>query len=260
MREIDKSLATENQPPLFFKESSGPFIDPRDWGTLIHLINEDYDDMSNKRSCDPTSHGYHLLERLDNAAEKSGITPRFAALEATLRKHLADTMEAQAGAHLIGKQASYPDSLEEKTVLIEFARGGPSELTPPLPAPWGYQYSLTQLAPQILETANILYVQITPEEAEAKNDAINQPTRIPSNLMAEVYGCDDIAWLEEASDTPATIRVEAHKHTYHLPLRQFDNREDITGFLRSEPDNWPPEKLRELHLALQEQFTNMGKN
>src|SRR5258705_6446916 len=39
MRRIDDELAALGQPRLFFQSPERPMIDPRDWGTLIALLN-----------------------------------------------------------------------------------------------------------------------------------------------------------------------------------------------------------------------------
>ena len=45
MRRIDDELVALGQTRVFFHSGDKPFIDTKDWGTLIHLLNEDYDDL-----------------------------------------------------------------------------------------------------------------------------------------------------------------------------------------------------------------------
>ena len=49
---VGACLALEmlGKPRVFFQSGDKPFINPWDWGTLIHLINEDYRDPSKQES------------------------------------------------------------------------------------------------------------------------------------------------------------------------------------------------------------------
>lgn len=69
------------------------------------------------------------------------------------------------------KYENIPRSLEGKTIVFEFARGGAKGSEFPLKAPYGYQYSLSLLDPEILDNAAILYIWVTPEQSYAKNIA-----------------------------------------------------------------------------------------
>ena len=42
MRRISQELALTGEDPVFFADDGSSFTEPRDWGTLIHLLNEDY--------------------------------------------------------------------------------------------------------------------------------------------------------------------------------------------------------------------------
>jgi hypothetical protein len=55
------------------------------------------------------------------------------------------------------------------------------------------------------------------------------------------YGTDDMGHLIEASDRPGTVRVETRGKTFHLPVARFDNRRDLTTFIREDPSEWPKE-------------------
>ena len=68
--------------------------------------------------------------------------------------------------------------------------------------------------------------------------------------MRNDYGCDDMAWLIESSDRPDTVRVAAHGKVYHLPVARFDNRKDLTTFVRGDRAKWRPEDVRALHDGL----------
>ena len=147
---------------------------------------------------------------------------------------------------LDAKHAAYPDSFEDKTVIIECARGGPDGATMPLTGTFGYQYSLPMFSPSILETAAVLYIWVTPEESRRKNNDRADPNDPGSNLhhgvpmavMLGDYGTDDMQYLADTSEIPGTLTVHAHGKTYHLPLGIFDNRTDRTSFLREDADKW----------------------
>ena len=120
--------------------------------------------------------------------------------------------------------------------MIEFARGGRHDAGLPLPAPFGYRYSLACLSPEILRRSVVLYVWVTPEESRRKNRSRADPDDpgsilhhgVPEEVMLNEYGCDDMDWLEQNGPQPGTIAVEAHGQTFALPVGRFDNREDKT--------------------------------
>src|SRR5207244_10272808 len=116
--------------------------------------NEDHVDLFAGRVLEPASAARLLFERIDRAAAKAGIAPRLAAADADLLQRL----EREARALLAEKHENYPASLEGRTVVIEFARGGPAGAPLPLAAPMGYAHSLAALSPAILGRAAILYI------------------------------------------------------------------------------------------------------
>ena len=67
-------------------------------------------------------------------------------MPAELRSELVGAIEDEARNLLEEKLAGIPDSLEGRTIVIEFARGGADGSSMPLPAPFGYQYSFAQLS------------------------------------------------------------------------------------------------------------------
>jgi hypothetical protein len=258
MRRIDDVLASHGGPRLFFKSPERPFRDPNDWGTLIRLVNEDYEDLLRRRVRQPASAAALLFERIDAAAGKVGTPPRLAELESGVRSRLVEGLEREAAEQLRDKQSSYPDTLVGRTLVIEFARGGPQDATMPLEAPLGYRYSLGQLSPAILEKATILYVWVTPEESRRKNQERADPNDpgsilhhgVPLEVMLGDYGCDDIGWLEASSKQKGTVTVPAHGREYQLPIARFDNRIDKTSFIRKDPSQWKPEEVTAVHDGL----------
>lgn len=153
---------------------------------------------------------------------------------------------------LAEKQAQYPESFENKTIVIECARGGPDGSSMPLTGTFGYQYSLPMFCPEILEKAVVLYIWVTPEESRRKNADRADPNDPGSNLhhgvpmavMLGDYGCDDMEYLTQQTEQKDTLTVSAHGNTYHLPIGIFDNRVDKTSFLRETPDRWDEEKVK----------------
>jgi hypothetical protein len=254
MRRIDDELEKRDRPRVFFQSADKPFRDTKDWGTLIELVNEDHADLVERKRVAPDSAAEHVMQRIDAAAEKVGLGRRLAAIDAGLRGEIAAAIEAEAADHLAEKQDNYPDTLDGRTLVIEFARGGPQGSSMPLPEEYGYRYSLARLSDAILSKAVILYIWVTPEESRRKNDARANPDDpgsilhhgVPIDVMLGDYGCDDMDWLEQQTDRPGTVRVEAHGKVYHLPLARFDNREDKTTFIREDRADWKPEQVQAL--------------
>ena len=90
MRRIDDELEKMGMARVFFKSGDRPFIDPRDWGTLIQLVNEDYADLVAHKALKPASVAPFLFERIDAAAAKTGIPARLAPLDAGVRAKAAN--------------------------------------------------------------------------------------------------------------------------------------------------------------------------
>ena len=257
MRRIDNELQAMGEERIFYPGEE-PFVDGRDWGTLCCLLNEDYYDLINRNTVQTDSAALLLFERIDRAGQQAGLPPRLALLPEEVRGKLARALEKEARAMLDDKQAQYPESFENKTIIIECARGGPDGASMPLTGTFGYQYSLPMFCPEILEKAVVLYIWVTPEESRRKNADRADPNDPGSNLhhgvpmavMLGDYGCDDMQHLIAGSSKANTIEVSAHGRTYHLPIGVFDNRVDKTSFLRSEPDEWDPELVREVTAAI----------
>ena len=266
MRRIDDELTSLGEARIFYP-GDAPFIDGRDWGTLCNLLNEDYHDLMNRTRVSPDSAAQHLFERIDRAALGAGIAARMGSLNADIRAKLADRLEAEARVMLDEKQAAYPDSFEDKTVVIECARGGPDGSTLPLTGTFGYQYSLPMFCPEILENAAILYIWVTPEESRRKNADRADPNDPGSNLhhgvpmavMLGDYGCDDMEYMR-AHSRENCVSFEAHGKHWDIPIGVFDNRVDKTSFLRTEPSAWDPEKVADVTAAIRAATDAMFEN
>jgi hypothetical protein len=257
MRRIDDELQAIGKERVFFVSPDRSFKDGRDWGTLIHLINEDYEELVERRTLSTETAADILLARFDTAARKVGIAPRLLDLDGQSRAQVIKGITKEADQLVEDKIASYT-SLEGKTLVIEFARGGPHGSSMPLPAPYGYRYSIAQLAPEILEKASILYIWVTPEESRRKNAARTDPNDpgsilhhgVPHEVMMGEYGCDDMDWLEQNAVKNGTVRIEAWGRSYDLPIARFDNRVDKTSFIREDKSKWKPEEVRAVHEGL----------
>ena len=258
MRRVSQRLRALGRDGVFFDSDDLPMKQPLDWGMLIELLNEDFDDLTARRRVAPASAASWLLDRYDAARAKVGAEPAFGALPGDVRAALVAALEDETADLVRERNEGMPESLDGRTVVIEFARGGPHGATLPLPAPLGYRYSLSRLSDAILSRAAILYVWVTPEESRRKNIERTDPNDpgsilhhgVPTAVMMGDYGCDDMAWLIEHSGRPDTVRIEARGRTFDLPVARFDNRVDKTTFVRGEPRDWAPEKVRALHDGL----------
>ncbi|PIS47101.1 MAG: hypothetical protein COT17_05135 [Elusimicrobia bacterium CG08_land_8_20_14_0_20_51_18] len=248
MRRIDDELSALGKNRLFFQSGDKPFINPGDWGTLIHIINEDYRDLINSRKEDVKSAGEWMMNKIERAAQKAKIEPRLGKLDRETFSKVAGKLEKESRDILNEKYAGYTDSFEGKTIVIEFARGGAHGSSMPLKEPFGYQYSFGQLDEEILKKAVILYIWVTPEESRRKNNARANPDDpgsilhhgVPIDVMMNDYGCDDMQWLYDNSRVKDTITVGK----YHVPFARFDNRVDRTSFLREDAAKWDAEKVK----------------
>ncbi len=266
MRRIDNELQAMGESRIFYPGEE-PFTDGRDWGTLCNLLNEDYLDLMNRVVVKPDSTAEYLFARIDRAGEGAGIAPRLGLLKAEVRARLAAILENEARAMLDEKQNAYPESFENKTVVIECARGGPDGSSMPLTGTFGYQYSLPMFCPEILENAAILYIWVTPEESRRKNADRADPNDPGSNLhhgvpmavMLGDYGCDDMEYLV-ANSKPNCVSFEAHGRHWDVPIGIFDNRVDKTSFLRGEPETWDADKVAEVTAAIRRATDNMFEN
>ncbi len=265
LREVDDALEELGEARRFYGSNDAGFLHGEEWGTLLHLVNEDYAVLTDPSKPSPKADPKALFERVDAARAKVGVAPAFAPMSNDLREKLAKKLEKKSAWVVKELFANRPDSLENKTVVIEFARGGPQGSSMPLKPPHGYGWNLSQLAPEILEKAAVLYVWVEPEESRRKNLARAVPNAentvlfhaAPESVMLNDYGCDDMAYLMETSEVPNTITIHAHGKSHHLPIGRFDNRVDKTTFVRDEPEAWDPKLVEELHAGLAEGLGKM---
>ena len=258
MRRVSQELRRRGRDGVFFDSDDLPMKEPRDWGTLVELLNEDFDDLVQKRRPSPGSPATWLLDRFDAARRKVGAAPALGALDPKLRSELVAVLEPEARKLLADKNEGVPDTLAGRTIVIEAARGGPDGASMPLPAPLGYRYSIGQFSDAILSRAGILYVWVSPEESRRKNHERTDPNDpgsilnhgVPMAVMLGDYGCDDMDWLIQHSDRPDTVKIESRGRTYHIPVARFDNRKDKTTFVRGERSKWKADDVAALHSGL----------
>ena len=266
MRRVSQELRKRGADGVFFDSDDRPMKQPLDWGTLIELLNEDFDDLT-RRGPAPASAAEWLLERFDRARASVGAPAAFSAMPAARRKELVTALERESADLLRDKNAGVPESLAGRTVVIEAARGGPDGASMPLPAPLGYRYSIATLSDEILSRASILYVWVTPEESRRKNHERTDPNDpgsilhhgVPDAVMFGDYGCDDMEWLIQKSDRPDTVRIETRGKTFHIPVARLDNRVDKTTFVRAERSAWKPADIAALHSGLQGAFEKLAR-
>jgi hypothetical protein len=265
MRRASDELTARGHAGAFFVSPALPFRNPIDWLTLIELINEDYQDLVAKNRPAPESAALWLFERIDAARVRAGGEPALAPYGEDVLKEIAGPIEDEARTLLNDKVAEVPDTLEGKTVVIEFARGCADGQTMPIPHPYGYQGSLSQLSPEILSKASILYIWVTPEESRRKNTARTDPDDpgsilhhgVPLAVMYGDYGCDDMEYLLETSAKEDTVQIAKDGQDYFLPLGRFDNRVDKTSFIREDPENWSAEDVAALQAGMKEAFDHL---
>jgi hypothetical protein len=267
MRRISEELRHLYETPVFFASDETPFLEPADWGTLIRLVNEDYADLRRSDEPEPSSAAGWLLDRIDRARQAVGLRPVLEDVADGEKEILTLAVEQHARRLWLDRREAMAGYGPGATVIMEFARGGPEGAMLPLDPPRGYQYSLSQLSHEVLATASILYVWVTPAESRRRNierarpgiegDASILHHGVPEMVMRQDYGTDDIMWLIEQSDRPGTIRVETATSVFHVPVAVFDNRTDQTSFLRGDPEKWPNEAVARLHSHLGAAFEHL---
>ena len=273
MHQIDDQLKANGLPYAYYLGPHRSFRDPWTWAVLIELLNEDYANLMAGRQVTVTSAAQHLFDRLDAAHARVGLEQPLGEVPHRLRLRLAETLEAECRAELDTLNRQNAEDKTGCTLVIEAARGGPNGSAFPLTPPHGYETAFQTLDPAILAKAAVLYVWVDPTESRRKNIERGRPNgqgsilhhSVPMEVMLGQYGCDDMAWLLEQSDRPGTIRVErvlqeGDRHTtrtFHLPVARFDNRQDLTTFVREDRASWNPAEVAKLHGGLKAAFGSL---
>jgi hypothetical protein len=215
---------------------------------------------------------------LDAAHAKVGLSQPLGEIPHRIRVRMAEALEAECRVDLDFLNRQNAQDKTGRTLVIEAARGGANGSIFPLCPPYGYDTAFQTLSPAILEKASVLYVWVDPSESRRKNIERGRPDgqgsilhhSVPREVMLGQYGCDDMAWLMAQSDRPGTIRVERtlpdgnHYTTkvFHLPVARFDNRSDLTTFVREDQRLWKVKDVKAIHRGLKvafDQLTTAGR-
>ena len=271
MHRIDDELKKHGWYHIFYQGPERPFQDGFEWQTLIELLNEDFDDMVNRRVSRPESAAQLLFDRLDNARARAGLERELAEVPYGIRCAVARAMERECRKELVAKNRTCRAYRPGKTVFIELSRGGANGATFPLTPPRGYDFAFQCFSEQILDRAGILYIWVTPEQSRKKNYERGRPDgagsilfhRVPLEVMLGDYGCDDMEWLIGQSGRKDHVRVEKiltrqvpkgkpyyENKVWHLPVARFDNREDLTTFVRGDVKKWKAEDVAKIRKEL----------
>ena len=273
MHRIDDELLARGLGYAYYHGPNRPFRDEWTWAVLIELLNEDHANLMASRQVEVASAAQHLFDRLDAAHGRVGLAQPLGELPHRLRLQLAAALEAEARVELDALNRQNAQDKAGRTLVIEAARGGPNGSAFPLKPPHGYETAFQTLAPPVLEQASVLYVWVEPAESRRNNLERGRPDgqgsilhhSVPMEVMLGQYGCDDMAWLLEQSDRPGTIRVDRiipageryETRTYHLPVARFDNRKDLTTFVREDSKLWKPGDVNALHSGLKAAFGSL---
>jgi len=265
MRRIDDELAAAGAPRVFFHSPIAPSRTAETGGRSSSSSTRTTPTSSPGGGHFPPCPGLWLLDRVDVARARFGAAPALGQLPARTREHVACRLAKEARALLDEKHENYPTTLTGKTILIEFARGGPDGSKFPLVEPLGYQGSIPCLSPAILERAAILYIWVTPEESRRKNVARTDPNDpgsilhhgVPHEVMMKDYGCDDMEHLLSTSPKPGHVRLAAFGREFLLPVARLDNRVDKTSFIREPREKWDPKNVKALHEGLRSAFAGL---
>ncbi len=273
MHQIDDQLKANGLPYAYYLGPHRSFRDPWTWAVLIELLNEDYANLMAGRQVTVASAAQHLFDRLDAAHARVGLEQPLGEVPHRIRLRLAESLEAECRAELDALNRQNAEDKTGRTLVIEAARGGPNGSAFPLTPPHGYETAFQTLDPAILAKAAVLYVWVDPTESRRKNIERGRPNgqgsilhhSVPMEVMLGQYGCDDMAWLLDQSDRPGTIRVERvlqagdrhTTHSFHLPVARFDNRQDLTTFVREDRASWNPADVAKLHGGLKAAFGSL---
>lgn len=274
MHVIDEAIASLGADRVFYHGPTRPFRDAFEWGTLIALLNEDYDRLLARRPYGASHAAELLFERLDAAREAVGLPGSLGELPHRIWKQAAAMVEGEARRELDLLDATLSEDRAGKTIVIEIARGAPNGSAFPVTPPRGYEYALSTFSDAILSRAAILYVQVDPAESRRKNRERGRPDgqgsilfhAVPLEVMLGEYGTDDMMWLMSQSDVPGTVKVdkllaEGDRYrlvTRHLKVAFVDNRADLTSFVREDRSTWSASDIAKLHDALRRGLTHLA--
>lgn len=266
MWRLAQVMADLGEEPAFFEPGFESFRDPGVFGALIHLLNEDYAALQGEPP--ESAHalgapGAWIVDRLESAHLRAGLPAPFSGIGPGTRAALADAISAEAASLATAWSARRrpPGS----TIVIELARGGPHGSRLPLRPPHGYAHALRLMSPELLCSASVLYVRVTPEESRRRNRHRARPGEqgsslhhgVPEKVMRSTYGVDDLEWLIDHSERAGTITVRAHGSVTHLPAACFDNQQPRSTLRCEDPSEWPAAEMEQTRAELRAAFASL---
>lgn len=279
MHRIDDELEKMGFDYIFYKGPTRPFKDGMEWGTLVELLNLDYEDLCNSTVINVPSAAQWLFERLDTARSKFGLGRELGKIPWDKRIEIGNILEDEVVEFIKEKNKTAKTDKTGKTIVIELARGGANGSAMPLTPPQGYAFAFDTFSEHILSRASILYVWVTPEESRRKNYERAKPDGqssilhhgVPLEVMLGEYGCDDMEYLIETSDRKDTVKVERFiaakkggKQVYvtkkwNIPIARFDNRSDLTTFIRKDKKEWKDKEYKAMYSGLSEAMKTLAE-
>ena len=284
MKKIDAAAVKVLGHTIFFNTTDFNLFSDYDWGTLIYLINDDYFDIL---ECNPKIPSRFekdpvewLFNRYDVASVKTGHLPaRFYDLRQKVGEEKFNEFKKECyplcNTLLHDKYANIPTSLEGKTIVFEFARGGTkgTSTTEPLKPPFGYEYSLSLFDKKILMNAAILYIWVTPEQSkqkafqrekegkEGKSQTVSTQLSlnhgIAETVLDKEYGMDDFDYLLSKSPEKNYLPIMKDDVEYKVKAGRLDNRKDLTSDFRKPEKEWTKEQCDNMFNALKNAFDSL---
>ena len=255
------------------------FFSGYEWGVLTYLINEDYLDIKKLDKKIPKAYEDDpvkwLFKRYDDASEKTGKIPRrFEELEKNTDKEKFQEFKKKCfdvcNTLLHDKYDNIPESLDGKTIIFEFSRGGAKGSTFPLKEPYGYEYTLSLFDDEILNNANILYIWVTPEQSFQKNKQrekeglqgksqtvstqLSLNHGVPDSVMNNEYGLDDFEYLINLSKNGKYLPIKKSGKEFKVKAGRLDNRSDLTSDFRKPQKEWTKEQIAKMTEAMKKAF------
>ena len=255
------------------------FFSGYEWGVLTYLINEDYLDIKKLDKKIPKEYEDDpvkwLFKRYDDASEKTGKIPRrFEELEKNTDKEKFQEFKKKCfdvcNTLLHDKYDNIPESLDGKTIIFEFSRGGAKGSTFPLKEPYGYEYTLSLFDDEILNNANILYIWVTPEQSFQKNKQrekeglqgksqtvstqLSLNHGVPDSVMNNEYGLDDFEYLINLSKNRKYLPIKKNGKEFKVKAGRLDNRSDLTSDFRKPQKEWTKEQIAKMTEAMKKAF------
>jgi hypothetical protein len=255
------------------------FFSGYEWGVLTYLINEDYLDIKKLDKKIPKEYEDDpvkwLFKRYDDASEKTGKIPRrFEELEKNTDKEKFQEFKKKCfdvcNTLLHDKYDNIPESLDGKTIIFEFSRGGAKGSTFPLKEPYGYEYTLSLFDDEILNNANILYIWVTPEQSFQKNKQrekeglqgksqtvstqLSLNHGVPDSVMNNEYGLDDFEYLINLSKSGKYLPIKKNGKEFKVKAGRLDNRNDLTSDFRKPQKEWTKEQIAKMTEAMKKAF------